>query len=466
MTRQNTAPFVAFVFAAMCAAPSFAMAQDAPPPATSDVPAAPADAPAPAPADAPAPLADSAPADGAGAPAPNLSDVSAKVDGLEEAFNGTKATVDGLSKLKISGYVQGRLELHEISKAGVDDAGKPLIFDRFYVRRGRLKALYSGTNAEYMLQIDATGDGVVLKDAEASIVDSWTPFNFKLTVGQFKVPFGYEVLQSSGDREMPERSLYIRSFFPNERDRGVRLNASRDWFRFSGAVVNGNFIQDSIYANTDPNGWKDVVARVGGDFDWFVFGISGSYGKALNTTLGKAAVIGGADANGDKVLTGNEISITPATPTTYTAYMRARVGVDVQTYFDVPGVGGLALKGETALSRDRNTGAPSSLPADPCKDVVALGWILTGIQNIGDHFGVVARVDQYRPNMAARTGCTASLTATPTSTKTTTLGLGLNLYVSSNVKLSVFGEKVTGRQDIAPTDRYDDRVTVQMQAKF
>src|SRR5678815_2110724 len=193
---------------------------------------------------------------------------------MDETLGGVKATVDSLSKIKVSGYVQGRLELHEFSAAGVDANNKPTIYDRFYVRRGRLKVVYAGHNAEYMLQIDATGDGVVLKDAEASFVDTWTPFNFKLTAGQFKVPFGYEVLQSSGDREMPERSRFIRQFFPNERDRGVRLQASREWFRFSGAVVNGNFIQDAIYANTDPNGWKDVIGRIGGDFDWFVFGLS------------------------------------------------------------------------------------------------------------------------------------------------------------------------------------------------
>ena len=92
------------------------------------------------------------------------------------------------------------------SVSGVDCRTSPTNLDRFSVRRGRLKATYAGENAEYMLQIDATGDGVVLKDAEATFVDTWTPFNFRLTAGQFKVPFGYEVLQSSADREMPERA--------------------------------------------------------------------------------------------------------------------------------------------------------------------------------------------------------------------------------------------------------------------
>jgi hypothetical protein len=445
------------LIAALCAAPSFAFAQAAPAPAASpaaDAPVPPSDAPA-VPAAVPV---EESPAD-AVAPAPTLSDVSAKLDGLEEAYSGTKATVDSLSKIKVSGYIQGRLELHEFSKNGVDSTNRPTVFDKFYVRRGRLKVTYAGQNAEYMLQIDATGSGVVLKDAEASFVDTWTPFNFKLTAGQFKVPFGYEVLQSSGDREMPERSRFIRQFFPNERDRGLRLQATRDWFRFSAAVVNGNFIQDSIYPDSDPNGAKDVIGRVGGDFDWLVVGLSGSYGKAMTTTLGRAATVSGSGSN---------ITVTPAVLTDYKAYNRTRVGADVQAYLDVPSVGGLALKGEFAWQNDNNVALPGR-PASDCNDISAMGWYVAAIQNIGDYVGVVARLDQFIYNNADRTGCTASLMATPTDRKTTTLGGGFLLYGSANIKFSAIGEKVFGYKvetDPAKYGTFDDRITFQMQAKF
>ncbi len=114
--------------------------------------------------------------------------------------------------------------------------GRITNFDRFLVRRGRLKATYTGENAEYLLQIDATGDGVVLKDAEATFVDTWTPLGLRFTMGQFKVPFGYEVLQSSSDREMPERAAVIRALFPGERDRGAPPDralgvVARSWAR-------------------------------------------------------------------------------------------------------------------------------------------------------------------------------------------------------------------------------------------
>src|SRR6185503_7851265 len=152
-----------------------------------------------------------------------------------------------------------------------------------------LKTVYEGTNAEYLLQIDAVGDGVTLKDAEATFVDTWTPFNFRLTMGQFKWPFGYEVLQSSGDREMPERSLVIRKLFPGERDRGVRLSGRHDWLRFSTAIINGTaFTSDAAaYTTYDQTSFKDVAGRIGGDFGFLAVGGSFHWGHELKTTAAK-----------------------------------------------------------------------------------------------------------------------------------------------------------------------------------
>jgi hypothetical protein len=187
----------------------------------------------------------------------------------------------------------------------------------------------------------------------------------------------------------------------------------------------------------------------------------------MSTTLGKAAAIGGMDTNGDGQITGGEVTLVSAVPATYTAWMRLRLGADVQAYLDVPSVGGLALKGEVAWQHDDNVDATKV--ADPCSDVSALGWYALGVQNIGDHLGVVVRVDQFLYNLAARTGCTASLMATPTSQKTTTIGGGLLVYGSSNIKFSVIGEKVTGFKVTTIPAKYgtfDDRITFQLQAKF
>src|SRR6185369_15157895 len=154
-------------------------------------------------------------------------------------------------------------------------------FDRFLVRRGRLKTVYAGENAEYLLQIDATGEGVTLKDAEATFIDTWSPLGIRFTLGQFKVPFGYEVLQSSADREMPERARVIRALFPDERDRGLRVTARWEWLRFMGAVVNGNFTNDAVYVALDQNRYMNTYLRLGADFDFLVFNVSYEFGENL-----------------------------------------------------------------------------------------------------------------------------------------------------------------------------------------
>src|SRR6185436_18727522 len=97
--------------------------------------------------------------------------VEGKLEGMEESSAATNATVDALKRIKVSGYIQGQYEWHDDAGAGLDAqfrANKGT--NRFRVRRGRLKTLYQGTMSEFMLQIDATPDGVTLKDAEASLV--------------------------------------------------------------------------------------------------------------------------------------------------------------------------------------------------------------------------------------------------------------------------------------------------------
>src|SRR5262245_10899439 len=74
-----------------------------------------------------------------------------------------------------------------------------------------------------------------------------------LRAGQFVKPFGFDVQQSSSDREYPERAMFEGYFFPGERDRGVMFRwdsgsespiAVRNT-TVSAAVLNGNrFFED------------------------------------------------------------------------------------------------------------------------------------------------------------------------------------------------------------------------------
>jgi len=294
-------------------------------------------------------------------------------------------------------------------------------------------------------------------------------------MGQFKVPFGYEVLQSSSDREMPERARVIRALFPGERDRGARLTARYEWFTFMGALVNGNFTQgDAVFNTFDNNRYFDTYLRVGADFNFIVFHLSTQFGEKLGTTVGNTALTI-ADMNMDGIIQAGEVTNAATTPT-----MRRfgiwRFGADAQVYFDIPYVGGTALKGEVVFSQDTNKDF-RGVAADPCRDLKGFGWIATLNQNIGDFFGLAARLDQWNPNRDVSAGTSTTCTTATTAAsrdKITTLGIGPLLYISANLKLSAIYEHVwrnnaftLGTMGLAPAAAIaSDLFTLQLQARF
>jgi len=382
-----------------------------------------------------------------------------KVAGLEETGAASQAAIASSSKLKFSGFVQGRYEWHDEAINGItySSSGTPTVTnsDRFLVRHAYLTTQYKGTNAEYVMQIDANNkDGLAFKDVYAAFVDTWTPLNMKLSVGQFKYPFGYELLQSDAEREMPERANIQKFFFDGDRDRGVRLQGSYDFFNFSVAMVNGTVYDGSKnlgankdpspYGSNDPNEFKDWVGRLGVDFGSVVGGVSGYYGKGLYI---KAPVAATATA--------------PAVDAAPDSRNKYRLGADLQAYIDVPGVGGLALKGELIYGKD-TARQFHGIAADPCKTSATFGYILSAVQNVSKDFGVVVRFDS-KDTLASsiQDGCKEK-TAAETD-KVLTLGGGFLYYASSNLKATFTYEHPT-EQTGKKVD--NDFAMAQLQARF
>ena len=388
-----------------------------------------------------------------------------KVAGLEETNAANQAAISSSSKLKFSGFVQGRYEWHQDSFNGANayassGVAKATNTDRFMVRHAYLTTQYKGTNAEYLMQLDAnTKDGLGIKDVYAAFVDTWTPLNMKLSVGQFKYPFGYELLQSDADREMPERATIEKFFFDGERDRGVRLQGSYDFFNFSVALVNGTIFDGSKnlaaikdpaapypFGNNDPNEFKDWVGRLGVDFGEIVGGLSGYYGKGLYIAPPVAAV-----------------GTTPAVDAIPDSRMKYRLGADMQGYIDIPAVGGLALKGEVIYGKD-TARQYHGIAADPCKTSATWGFILTAVQNISGQFGVVARVDM-KDTLASSISdaCTDNTKKNAQSDRVITAGGGFLYYASANLKATVTYEHPTEQ---APNKKDNDFAMAQLQARF
>ncbi|MHB8874409.1 MAG: porin, partial [Myxococcaceae bacterium] len=192
-----------------------------------------------------------------------LDTLTGRLDALEEQYSETKTSMLSMQRLKLSGYVQARYTNLQGSHSGVDASGAPLVKDGFTVRRGRLKATYTAPYSQFVLQIDATPSGLALKDAEAHFFEPWTGQKLELIAGQTKWPFGYEVVQSSGDREFPERTRVVRAFANGERDRGAKLAWKKGIWRATAGVFDGNGTANKGFSGVDNDTEKDLVGRLG-----------------------------------------------------------------------------------------------------------------------------------------------------------------------------------------------------------
>lgn len=324
---------------------------------------------------------------------------------LAEAFTEVRNIVEILNRLKFSGYIQGQYVQDESS---INEASGPSATrnrDQFSVRRGRLKAVYTAApTARLTLQIDAASSGVALRDAYIELIEPWTTWKNTLTAGQFKWPFGFEVLYSSSDREMPERSRVIRTLFPGERDRGAMLSGlgMHERLRYYVAVVNGTGTAQAFDFNEE----KDWVGRVG-------------------------YTIGPVDFAAS-VYRGEDLVATAANPRG-TSLDKDREGFDIQVITPIPGLG---VRGEYINGKERGA------------DVN--GWYVDVIQNLGTRHQVVVRADDYDPNTDLANNATL------------TLGGAYLFHWDGNTKLTIAYE----HPDTEGTDPDDDITTIRIQYKF
>jgi hypothetical protein len=408
------------VLAALALAPAATFAQEVP-----------ASSPAAAPAAAaPAPSRDLA---------SDVDTVGGKVDALAEKLAEIEATVGGLKKLKLSGYVQGRYGHGEKGSyyAIYDKDGyKDLDREGFYVRRGRLKATYDAGDAEAVIQLDATGSGVSLKEAYARLK---LPFNLTIDAGQLGIPFGYEVgIVSSANLDVLERSSIVRKLLAGEYDRGVAVGWKYGKLSAKAGLFNGNGVDGWT---KDNDALKDVIGRVGYDFGIVNVGLSG--------WLGKLRVYEYQD------LKAGVTSLAPGD------YDRNRIGADVQTYLDLLPIGGTSLKaeylqGETIIDKTDTADALKSLKTG----IPQMGWYVSVVQSIGESDAVAVRYDYHDENTDAKDG-DANAKATGT------VAIAYHHYFGGNFKASALYEiprQLKGKDGFE--DPKDNALTLQLQASF
>jgi hypothetical protein len=198
-----------------------------------------------------------------------------KVDSLDMLHQRVTALEDGFQvskNLKIGGYIQSQWQSSQLDsafnksndmKVGTNrNAADPISnYNRFGVRRGRLKAVYEDNGCQGVIEFDISEGGLKTKDLYLNILDPMTK-SISLKSGVFDRPFGYEIAYSSSKLESPERSRVIQTLFPDEKDLGAMLTfqapKTSPWnvLKLEIAALSGNSI------NKDYKSTKDVAGHL------------------------------------------------------------------------------------------------------------------------------------------------------------------------------------------------------------
>jgi len=419
-----------------------------------------------------------------------------KVDSLDVHEQRISLLEDGLlqlKKLKFSGYIQAEWQTSQLDSMiaksndmkvgnGIYGAEKTVNgnYNRFGVRRGRLKATYEDFGCKGVVEFDISESGLKTKDVYLSVLDPWVNI-FTVKGGVFDNPFGYEIAYSSSSIESPERSRLIQNLFPDEKTMGgmITIQAPKtsplNVWKLDLGLVAGNAISKD-YKST-----KDFVAHL-------------TYNKAFETMkfgIGVSAYSGNIlqqDTN-VFVMKNGYFSRNIKTPANGSA-PRTYYGVDAQ--FSIASDLGLTqLRGEFITGTQSGTSGSSASPNafDPTATTTYAptytrnfsGGYVHFVQDIADtKHSITVKYDWYDPNTdiagtnvgVLPTGVTAG-TNVKASNKTdmaySTIGLGYIYRMNNNVKLTVYYDIVSN--EITKVKGYfananANVLTVRLQYKF
>jgi hypothetical protein len=411
------------------------------------------------------------------------------IDGINETLAGIQSTLDALKKIKISGYVQSQFQSTQVKGTSTFAGGDfpANVNTRFSVRRGRFKLVYETELSKYALQIDVTQNGVGIKEANITVLDPWVK-TYGLTAGIFDRPYGFEVSYSSGLWEAPERTRLNQTLFPSEQELGAKLEINPQEGPFSLFNLKAGVFNGVLNTANENNGVKDFVGRMGVQLPFTEEnmevdgGLSLYSGKVTNTSRyvysidQSASPIGYAVDSSASNLGGN--------------ISRVYLGGDLQFYYDIPGFGGLNLRGEYTAGDQPGTitgstfynpytpaGRPDATAASALYKRKFSGWYLTYIQNIGNSHQFVARYDEYDPNTDVKGSDigVAGSNLGQADVKYSTLGLGWIYHFDSSLKFTLYYDLVrnetvspsaTGALAAFTEDLKDDVFTFRAQFRF
>ena len=390
----------------------------------------------------------------------------------EERIENLESEISRLKKFSVSGYIQGQYQWGQGAaslKTGAANENPEKSFDRFGIRRGRIKFTYGEEIASAVFQLDVTEKGVGIKDAYLNLRDPWIK-SLQLRAGVFDRPFGYEISYSSSRRESPERSTVFQTLFPDERDLGAMLVLQAPLYSPWNILKleAGLFAGNGIKQETDSK--KDFIGHLSIAKEWknisFGAGVSYYNGKVYQGTANIYTMDGSGFAlNGDAANTGKFA-------------VREYLGFDAR--FGIQSMlGKTQLRGEYLFGRQPGTADGSKSPnasSLPSYDTYIRnfsgGYVMLVHDIAGTPIALIAKYDWYDPNTKVSNneiGRTGTNTGKGDISKNT-LGFGALWNLSPALRLTAYYEVNRNERSANLTgfdkDIKDDVFTLRLQYKF
>lgn len=387
-----------------------------------------------------------------------LTEVDDKLNGINERLTITEGEISKLSKIKISGYVQGQYQHFESPSLESTSS------NYFSIRRARFKVVYEALDGvKFVLQPDFVPGAFSIREAYAVLNDRWTK-SFSLWAGKFNRP-NYEVEYSSSQLDVLERAMVIRTLYPGEYAIGAKLEFNplnvpihMQLAMFNGAdgltINNSAGANMNTVENRDFDNFKDIMARVYynftlGNFGGLDIGAHGYFGSLKSFTT---ATLSSDYTTVEPIGFGEPVK-------------RNWFGGEFQLFADV--LGGMSLKGEYISGKNASIGyAP--VAADGSKPAVPgvtnfqhnfTGYFVYFIKNLGKQNQFAFRYDYYDPNTdltGEEIGITKYTPTDPTMYKSRTSGkndlayntfsFALHHYFDEHIRVSLAYEIVNNEK--------------------
>lgn len=376
-----------------------------------------------------------------------------------------------LKQLKVSGYIQTQFQYGEKDaslKVGAPKAGGDEDYNRFGIRRGRLKFEYEKKLISGVFQIDLTEKGIGLKDAYLAVkAPQLGSSSFK--AGVFNRPFGYEVSYSSSKRESPERATVITTLFPEERDLGamISLQASKDspWniMKLEAAVIGGNGVK------MDMDNRKDFIGRLSA---------GKVFGDRFAVGAGTSYYWGGVYQGTENVyrMKGKTFEAEIIDSNKGAFAKREYFGFDGQFSAITPfGISQLSAEFITGTQPgDKNSSKSPNYAALPTSDTYVRsfsGGYVAYVQDLGAlPLSLVVKYDYYDPNTKVSRDEIGSNGTGKADIANSAFGAGLLWRMNGNMRLTAYYDWVWNEQTANLTtyggDLKDDVFTLRLQYKF